>query len=101
MFTVKKNVPIPKAIRAAPPTRRKYPFDEMTPGSMFFVPGKTKNTLSKHASTMGKKMNTTLKTKIKFVTRLCFMKETLDGWVPCDEKEKGATQGVGVWCVKA
>lgn len=102
MFTVNKNVPIPKAKRSAPPPiRRKYPFNEMTPGAMFFVPGRSKNTLSKHASTMAKKMNKSLETKIKFVTRLCFMRETLKGWEPCKEGDNGATQGIGVWCLEA
>jgi len=94
MHEVQKDVPIPKTIRTAPPARRKYPFDKMEVGDMFFVPDKTKNTLATHASTTGKKLGR------KFVTRLVFMKEGLDGWTPCEQDEEGAVQGVGVWRVE-
>lgn len=88
----KRKAPIPAVTR--PPIaarRRKYPFDDMKVGQHFFVPDKTKNTLSTHASTVGKKLG------MKFETRLCWMKRVDKEWVPCEETERGAHQGIGVW----
>lgn len=97
MFKPVKNVPLPKAARHAPPARRKYPFDEMDVGMMFFVPNKTKNTLSTHVSTTGKAL------RRKFETRLTHMRETEKGrgdWRLCKPGDKGATLGIGVWRTK-
>lgn len=94
MHTIHKNVPIPKAERSAPPVRRKYPFEAMDVGDMFFVPHRTKNTLAIYASTIGRKLGR------KYVTRLTHMVELDDGWVPCDANDMGAVQGIGVWRVE-
>jgi hypothetical protein len=66
----------------------------MAVGDMFFVPGKTKNTLTAITSATGRKL------KRKFTTRLCYMVETRDGWKPSAEGAKNAIQGIGIWRVK-
>lgn len=91
MHEVLKNVPIPKTVRMIAPVRRKYPFDDMEVGDMFFVPNKSKNTLATHASTVGKALGR------KFVTRLTYMVETPDGWEQANPTDLDAVQGVGVW----
>lgn len=91
MLEVNKNVPIPKLARAALPSRRKYPFEEMEIGDMFFVPNKDKNTLTTHASAMGRQL------KRKFITRLTTMRMTSEGWALCDPGQAKAVQGIGVW----
>lgn len=91
MLPVQKKVPLPKAMRPATTSRRKYPFDEMDVGDMFFVPHKEKNTLATHASAVGVTLGR------KFRTRLTYMKETREGWVPCAADDKKAVIGVGVW----
>lgn len=94
MYTLNKNVPIPKPDRPPPPTARKYPFEEMEVGDMFFVPHKTKNTLAIYASTMSRRLER------KFSTRLTHMVLLDDGWVPCEADDIGAVQGIGVWRVR-
>lgn len=91
---VLKSVPIPKTIRPQGGRARKYPFETMEVGEMFFVPNKTRNTMSTHASTVGKKLGK------KFATRLTTMVETSTGWKPCAPGYPGAVVGVGVWRVK-
>lgn len=92
MHEVQKNIPMPKVTRDPP--RRKYPFDEMEVGDMFFVPGKDRNTLTAHVSTTGKMLGR------KFTTRLTYMVETTRGWKQAKPDTEGAIQGVGVWRVK-
>lgn len=94
LHEVIKNVPLPKSSRTPPPPARKYPFEEMEVGDMFFVPGKTKNSLSTRASSVGKKLDR------KYVTRSTIMAETIEGWEPCDDKDPDAVVGVGVWRIK-
>lgn len=91
MHEVQKNIPVPKVIKANPSPRRKYPFEDMEVGDMFFVPGKTKNTLTTHASTVGKNLGR------KFITRLTYMVETVEGWSQAEPDAKNAIQGIGVW----
>lgn len=94
MHDVQKNIPVPKVNKANPPIRKKYPFETMEIGDMFFVPGKSRNTLTTHTSTMGKALGK------KFATRLTHMVETLEGWQQAAPGDDGAVQGVGVWRVK-
>lgn len=92
MLPIRRNVPMPKIEgRVPPPPRRKYPFDQMEIGDMFFVPNKKKNTISTHISTEGNSRG------MKLATRLCHMRQTEAGWEPANEGEPGAVQGVGVW----
>ena len=92
MYEIIKNVPMPRSKRPTPPARRKYDFTGMEVGDMHFVPGKSKNSLSTHASTMGKKLDR------KFATRVVWMREDPEhGLVVCDALEAGAIEGVGIW----
>lgn len=91
MHEVQKNIPIPKVIKTNPTARRKYPFEDMDVGDMFFVPGKAKNTLTTHASTVGKNLGR------KFITRLTHMVETVEGWEQSSPDNPSAIQGIGVW----
>jgi len=92
MYDLINNVPIPRSKRPTPPARRKYDFKNMEINQMHFVPGKSKNSLSTHASTMGKKLQR------KFVTRTIWMREDMEnGLVACDKTEEGAIEGVGIW----
>lgn len=91
MHEVQRSVPIPKVNKTV---RRKYPFEDMAVGDMFFVPGKTKNTLTAITSATGRKLKRT------FTTRLTYMVETRDGWKPSTKGAKNAVQGVGIWRTK-
>lgn len=91
MKEVHKDIPVPKPIKVMPAAKRKYPYETMEIGDMFFVPGKSTNTLMSHASTTGKKLGR------KFATRLTYMVESLDGWKPATPDTPNAVQGVGVW----
>jgi len=91
MFTITKKIPLPVA-RRDNAARRKYPFEAMEVGDMFFVPYKTRNTLYTHASNVGKE------TGRKFATRMTQMLPAENGtWVPTAPRTKGAVRGIGVW----
>lgn len=94
MYEVSKNVPIPKASRPSPSPRRRYPFEDMEVGDMFFIPNKSKNTFTTQTSTAGKLLGR------KFVTRLTRMVLTEDGWEPCEADDPDGVQGIGCWRVK-
>jgi hypothetical protein len=85
-----------KRLRAAPKitTRTKYPFPTMEVGEFFFVPHKTTNTMMAYASTVGRQMGK------KFSTRLCTMKEQVDGWILCEDADPYAIRGIGIWRLK-
>jgi hypothetical protein len=92
MYEVKKNVPRPKVTRPQRAARRKYPFEKLEVGDMFFVPNKSKNTLATHVSTTGKSLGR------KFATQLITMTRTRDGsWELCDATHPSAVTGIGVW----
>ena len=90
MLKVNRNVPKPDPIRRSA-TRRKYPFDDLEVGDNFFVPNRSTNTLSTHVSTVGKQLGRV------FSTRLCWMRQTKNGWRVCGEDAEGAVCGIGVW----
>jgi hypothetical protein len=94
MFAVQKNIPIPKVNHAPKTVRRKYPFEDMDVGDMFFVPEKTTSALGAHISNVAKKLGR------RFSSRQTTMKETRGEWRPCDPDDKGAVVGVGVWRTK-
>ena len=107
MFKVLKGIPLPKTNRGdLPPRQSKYPYALLDIGDMFFIPNKTKNTLSTHTSTIGKKLDK------RFSTRLTYMKFVdADGdlveqdnengfWAASKEGEEGAVLGIGVWRVE-
>lgn len=89
-----QKVPIPKIRRPGAGAKRKYPFETMKRGSMFFIPNKEKNTMVPHASATGKKLGK------KFKTQLCYCKRVEGVWMPCEPDERGATIGIGVWRVE-
>lgn len=93
MFKVNRGVTIPHMSRGG--GSRKYPFDQLEIGDMFFVPGKEKNTLSTHTSTISKKLG------FRFVTRLVWMVGSdEEGWGTASKGDEGAVQGIGVWRVE-
>ena len=94
MLPIIKKVPVSKTIRIVSGTQRKYPFADMKVGDMFFVPDKTKNTLSPHVSTAGRAL------KMKFITRLSYMTKIKNGWLTATKTTKDAVTGIGVWRVK-
>jgi len=73
--------------------RRKYPLDQLEVGQFFLVPHRTKNNLTTHVSTTGRKLGRT------FSTRLVWMREDKEqgDWVICEEGDEGAVTGIGVW----
>lgn len=96
MYETVKDIPIPKPVTAqhGGGRRRKYPFPTMAVGAMFFVPNRTKNNMTTHASAVGKKLGK------KFATRLTHMRETENDWESCDADDEGAVLGIGVWRVE-
>lgn len=91
MYTIQDNVPKPKAHRPKGTTRRKYPFDQLEVGQMFFVPNRIKNTLTSHASTTGKDLGR------KFSTMLTHMRVVDGKWQACEEGDENAVMGVAVY----
>jgi len=91
MHKPQSGVPLPETSRPGS-GRRKYPFETMEVGEMFFAPNKKRNTLAAHTSARGKQLGR------KFAVRELFMAKDSDGvWQPCEEDDEGATLGVGVW----
>lgn len=93
MLKLQSNVPLPRTIRPkARGRRRKYPFESMQVGSFFFVPGIKREQIYGHVWQVGKDLG------MKFSTRLCYMvKDAAGNWQLCEQNDKGATLGVGVW----
>lgn len=92
MYTVQKNVPLPKVQKVAGTRQRKYPFEDLTVGAFFFIPDRDKNNMSAHASNVGRDLGR------KFATRLVYMRSTDDEtWEVCDKDDDGAVLGIGVW----
>lgn len=94
MHEVQEGVPIPKITRAGAAKRRKYPFEDMAVGAMFFAPGKTAASLGTHASKVGSALGR------KFSVRSCTMRQVDDAWQLCEPEDKDAVDGVGVWRVE-
>ncbi len=92
-FEVRKNIPKPKTLRPPSATARRYPFDEMEVGDMFFIPDRAKNTFATHASMVGKQMGR------KFSTRMMYMKDPKNKghWVECEQSDPKAVLGIGVF----
>lgn len=92
MFQLQRNIPKPGTIRPnARGRRKKYPFESMAVGDMFFVPGKQKNTLGTHVTMVSKQLGR------QFSTRLCYMRKDAGKWSLCESADEGATLGIGVW----
>lgn len=93
MLPVMNDIPLPKRTRSGVAARsRKYPFDQMVVGQMFFIAGKTRNTLSTYFANVGKRLS------MKFSSRMVHMCRGADGvWSLCDATTDGAVRGLGVW----
>lgn len=95
MLKLQSNVPIPRTMRLrARGRRRKYPFEQMQVGSFFFVPGIERKQIYGHVWQVGKQLN------MKFTVRLAYMQQVAGEWCPCEQDDKGATLGVGVWRIE-
>ena len=95
MFGITRNIPVPGQLRREYVPRRKYPFEVMEVGDMFFVPYRTKNNLSTHVSNVSKAL------KRKYTTRMTYMRELSPGeWEPVEKGEAGAVLGIGIWRVR-
>lgn len=70
---------------------RKYPFHDMKPGQMFFVPGAKPTTMMSLACATGKRLG------FSFKTRRQWMVQGKDGWKQVAEGTKGAQFGVAVY----
>lgn len=92
-YEICSKIPVPEVARQQQYISRKYPYDKLAVGEMFFIPHRTKNNLSTHTSTVGKLL------KRKFVTRLTHMVQKNHGWVLCSADTSGAVLGIGVWRV--
>jgi len=91
MYKIQDGVPKPKPV-ATSSRRRKYPLDQLEVGQFFLVPHRTKNNLTTHVSTTGRKLGRT------FSTRLLWMSQDENGdWQPAEEGDEGAVMGIGVW----
>ncbi len=93
MYAIQKNIPIPAPIAGPRATgRRKYPFEQLDVGDMFFVPERTKNRLTTHASTVGKQLGRSFRTRLLYMTA-----DEAGNWVPATKDTPGAVIGIGVW----
>lgn len=81
------------ALRAAYIGRRKYPFEVMEVGDMFFIPHKDKNHISSYLSNVGKELGR------KYASRIIMMIATPTGeWrLAPHALVEGAVKGIGVW----
>ncbi len=82
----------PKRLRGR--RTKKYPYETMEIGEMFFVPLGKVNSITSYSATQGGRM------RRKFSTRQCWMRESMEGWVASSEGIAGAVPGVGVWRVE-
>lgn len=95
MLKLQHNVPVPPTIRpSARGKRRKYPFEAMQVGDMFFLPGKTRSQISGHLYNVNKQLG------IKLQARLAYMRERKGKWEPAEHDDPDASLGVGVWRVE-
>lgn len=90
MYKVQSDIPVPPVTRRVR-RPRKYPFETMEVGAMFFVPNKTAAALGTHVGKSGKVLGRT------FAVRSVTMRDNCGVWELCDADAPGATTGVGVW----
>ena len=97
LFKVQDGVELPEINRAPKVPRRKFPVQNMEPGQMFFVPGKSSRSVSAYISRITKHLPG------KYTARHVWARKPRKGedqkldWVLCASHEKGSTEGVGVW----
>lgn len=101
-FKIFTGIPKPPSSRIGIKGKRKYPFDDLEIGQAFFIPHRTRNTLSTHANDVGKELGR------KFATRLVWLEETIDETTgeadytyleirPGERPPSDAVRGIGVW----
>ena len=91
MLPIIKGQEMPKpANRNTGDSRRKYPFEKMEVGDMFFVPGKKRNTMTSYIASINKSSDA------RFSSRLTYMRQIEGEWVACEVSDEGATIGVCV-----
>lgn len=92
MFTVKKGVKFPGEGANRGGRGRKYPFDKLEVGEMFFVPDKTGSQFTTYVSLWGRRLGR------KFRTQTTHMRQDLitNEWEPCKSGAAGAHKGVAV-----
>ena len=89
MRDIQKGVPLPKPVRR--PSPKKYPFETMVVGDMFFAPHRERSSLGPYISRKGRRLDK------KFMARVIYMRDTLEGWETCPPEDPRAVRGVGVW----
>jgi len=99
LYTAVDGVEIPKATRTGggPKGDRKYPFNTMEVGKSFFIPNREKNTLSTHASIMGKRLNKKFKTMLVWGHELEYEDGSVGWQLAHAPGEEGSVLGIGVW----
>jgi hypothetical protein len=91
-YDVQHSEVVPAPSRKPPkPRPRKYPFAELLPNTMFFVPGAKGPTMMSMASARGRELG------VKFHTRHRHMRLVEGVWRDCAAAEPGATLGVAVY----
>ena len=90
MHEIVRSVPPEQAKRRAVKGRR-YPYEQLGVGDMFFVPNRPRNNLMPHTSLMGSRLGR------KFSTRHVYMRKVDAKWVPCNDGDPGAVLGIAVY----
>lgn len=90
LLPVQKDVPLPTRQPRQP--RRKYPFETMNVGDMFFVPERTVKSMSAYVSRTTKDLAATFNVRKTWMYR-----DSDDEWVLCSEDHPRAVLGAGVW----
>ena len=91
LFKVQNGVRLPEISRAPKTPRRKFPVQDMAPGQMFFVPGKSSKSVSAYVSRITKHLPG------KYTARHVWMVRLDSSWALAEKDELGAIEGVGVW----
>lgn len=95
VYKIIRNEPVARIARSNLGSCRKYPFETMDVGDMFFVPNRNRNTMTTLVCTTGKRLER------KFVSRMVYMRDLGDSqWTTCAPAAVGATLGIGVWRTK-
>jgi len=81
----------PERLHVRSDKRRKYPFELLEVGDMFFVPNKSKNTMMSFVWATGRRLGR------KFCTRHIYMRQVNGKWVQCSAHDPGANLGVCVY----
>ena len=90
LFKVQSGVKLPEINRAPKNPRRKFPVEDMKPGEMFFVPGKTSRSVSAYVSRITKHLPGRYTVRHVWAVKL-------NGMWTLTDVTAGATEGVGVW----